>query len=69
MSYVVYQETWEDANGYRLNIAFTEYEMKKMPYEYRYEKRKVIFEQHGFNYKNACRIREEEILVKDPEEV
>ena len=32
--------------------------MKKMPYEYRYEKRKGIFEKYGFDYKNACKIRE-----------
>ena len=53
-----YCETWEDVNGYRIDIAFTWYEMKKMPYKYRYEKRKSIFEQHGFDYKHACKIRE-----------
>ena len=54
----IYCETWEDNNGYRINIAWTWYEMKKMPYIYRYEKRKVIFEEQGFDYKNACKIRE-----------
>lgn len=54
----IYCETWEDDNGYRIDIAWTWYEMKKMPYVYRYEKRKVIFEKHGFDYKHSCKIRE-----------
>lgn len=53
-----YREIWEDDNGYRIDIAFTDYEMKKMPCAYRHEKRKSIFEKYGFDYKHACRIRE-----------
>ena len=54
----IYCETWEDDNGYRIDIAWTWYEMKKMSVVYRYEKRKSIFEQHGFDYKHACKIKE-----------
>ena len=54
----IYCETWETADGYRIDIGFTWYEMKKMPYEYRYEKRKGIFEKHGFDYTHSCKIRE-----------
>ena len=54
----IYCQTWETSKGDRINIAFTWYEMKKMPYAYRYEKRKDLFEQHRFNYKDACVIRE-----------
>lgn len=33
----IYCETWETGDGYRIDIAWTWYEMKKMPYKYRYE--------------------------------
>lgn len=69
MSYVIYQETWEDRDGYRFDIAFSEYEVNKMPVEYRISKRNTLAKQCGFNIAQACRIREEEILIKDPEEV
>lgn len=54
----IYCETWMTRDGLRIDIAFTQYEMKEMPYAYRYEKRKNIFEKQGFDYKNACKIRE-----------
>lgn len=54
----IYCETWETSKGDRIDIAFTWYEMKKMPYAYRYEKRKEIFERKGFDYKDSCKIRE-----------
>ena len=53
-----YCETWEDENGNRIDIAWTWYEMKKMPVEYRVEKRRSIFERYGFDYKHASKVRE-----------
>lgn len=69
MSYVIYQETWEDRDGYRFDIAFTEYEVNKMPVEYRISKHNALAKQYGFNIAQACRIREQKVIVKDPEEV
>lgn len=69
MAYTIYRETWEDRDGYRLDITFTEYEVTKMPVEYRVVKRNTLAERHGFNIAQACRIREQKAIVKDPEEV
>lgn len=54
----IYCETWMTRDGLRIDIAFTQYEMKEMPYAYRYEKRHNIFEEQRFDYQNACKIRE-----------
>ena len=53
----IYKETWQDANGLYLDIAFNEIEVEQLPYEYRFAKRNSLAEEHGFNIKNACRIR------------
>lgn len=63
----IYIETWEDRNGLRLDIAFTQYEMEKMPIEYRCAKRNALSEEHGFNISCADRIFER-IIIKENKE-
>ena len=54
----IYCETWEDENGYRIDVAFTWFEMKEMSVECRCAKREALFEKHDFDYKHARKIRE-----------
>ena len=58
----MYRETWATNDDKEfLDIWFTEYEMKQMPYAYRLAKRNVLAEEHRFDIKHAGKIREEEI--------
>lgn len=52
----IYIETWEDRDGLRLDIAFTQYEMEEMPIEYKCGKRNALAERHNFNIAGASRI-------------
>lgn len=54
----IYIETWEDRDGLRLDIAFTQYEMEEMPIEYKHAKRNAEAERHDFNIHSASRILE-----------
>lgn len=54
----IYIQRWETNRGLRLEVAFTEYEMKKMPYEYRFVKTRNLAEKHGFDIKDASIIEE-----------
>ena len=53
----IYKETWQDADGLCLDITFTAIEAELLPYAYRFAKRNSLAEEHGFNIKNACRMR------------
>lgn len=57
----IHKETWQDANGLCLDIAFNELEVENLPYAYRFEKRKILAEEHGFNFSNSCRMRTIEV--------